>query len=77
MGATFHWLPTSKGKTLDVGARSHVGEVLDRLFGHEPWLLQDGEWLRTLRASDPKEPAWEAIENALASTDQIRVWRSY
>ena len=77
MGASFLWRPASYGKSLGVDARSHVAQVLDRMFGSEPWTLHQGEWLMALRASEPNESAWLEIQDALETHDSIVVWREF
>lgn len=79
MGASFLWEPMSaeRGHVLGVDARSHVAEVLDRLFGSEPWILSAGEWLRALQASEPEESAWQELEYILIPGLEIKVWRQW
>ena len=78
MGSTFLWLPVKNGRTLRVDARSSVADILERLFGPEPWILVGGEWLRVLCAADPNEDAWKHLDAIfLENNDPIRVWREW
>ena len=78
MGASFYWLPVKNGRSLPVNARSHVAEILERLFGAEPWILKNGEWLTTLLAAEPNEDAWKYLADILqGDAGEIRVWREF
>ena len=78
MGANFYWLPVKNGRSLRVDSRSHVAEVLGRLFGAEPWTLKNGEWLTALAAAEPLEDAWKHLMDILQDdAGAIRVWREW
>jgi len=77
MSSSIYFTPIDRNKYVPTFRPSHVGDLLQSVFGNFPIDL-DNESLATLRAwelSEPEENSWSALIKAIESHKLIRVWR--
>lgn len=74
MSVTVMWQPQG-GKILSVASASHTVSVLERAFGF-PCVLsfEHVNKLEGIHASEPDNPAWQELLEAISVHETIQVW---
>ena len=79
MSADIYWLPSERGKNLNVSAPSRFIDTLTRAFGEGPWTLDESALpiLKGIMAVDDafmEKSAWKDLYAALETHGEIKIW---